>query len=168
MARGRKPKPLEQRQAEGNRGNRPLPEPLKSAPLDRTAPKILGPAGRDLWEEMMRLADAGVLDQVDRIGLTALCVQWDRAAEAARVLDEQGHYAKGSMGQVVPHPALAIERAAHSALFKFLAEYAATPVARARIQTARMHRQQAQEFEELTRGDVVDIEGLEEIDPEAL
>src|SRR5438309_6012563 len=139
--RGRKPKPIELREAEGNLSRRPLPAVIQTEALDAAAPAELGPAGRELWNELyVRLTTVGALDQVDRAGLTAACLQWDRAAEAARALEEEGHYSKGSMGQVIPHPAIAIERAAHDRVLKFLAEYAATPVARARIATAKAKR----------------------------
>jgi P27 family predicted phage terminase small subunit len=169
MARGRKPKPIELRDAEGNLRRRPLPAALKTDPLDAAPPAILGPAGRELWQELTgRLGAVGALDAVDRAGLTALCLQWDRAADAARVLAEQGHYAKGSMGQLVPHPALAIERAAHAMVLKLAAEYAATPVARARIATAQMQREQQREFEEIVDAAPIEIDDPAEVDGDAL
>ena len=169
MARGRKPKPIELQEASGNPGRRPLPAPVRTDPLDPTPPEELDTAGRELWAELVqRLGSVGALDQVDRAGLTALCIQWDRAADAAAVLKTQGHYAKGSKGQLVAHPALSIERNAHHALFKFLAEYAATPVARARIATAKAERNAARVFEEIIDADPLEIDAAGEIDADAL
>jgi P27 family predicted phage terminase small subunit len=167
MARGRKPKPVELREAEENPGHRPLPDKIDAGKkLDLEPPAILGPAGRELWLEMVeQLGGIGALYSIDRVGLLAMCLQWDRAMAATGVLDEQGHYAKGSMGQVVAHPALGVERSAHTALLKFAAEYAATPVARARVATARAAQRQTEEFEEIV-GELVDDDA--EIDAEVL
>jgi P27 family predicted phage terminase small subunit len=169
VARGRKPRPIELRDADGNPSRRPLPAPVKTEPLDTAPPPLLGPAGVELWRELTgRLGAVGALDAVDRAGLTALCLQWDRAAEAARVLCEQGHYVKGSMGQLAAHPALAIERSAHLAVMKFCAEYAATPVARARIATAQAQRQQQQEFDAIVDAEPIEIDDPSEIDGDGL
>jgi P27 family predicted phage terminase small subunit len=165
VARGRKPKPIELRDAEGNKRRKPLPPALRTAEMDVTAPAILGRAGRELWLELTeRLGGIGVLDQVDRPGLTALCLQWDRADAAARVMREQGQYAQGSVGQLVAHPALAVERKAHLAVMALLGEYAATPVARARIATAKAERDQRREFVEIVDAEPVEIDDVVEID----
>jgi P27 family predicted phage terminase small subunit len=169
MARGRKPKPIEIRDAEGNLVRRPLPAPVQPEKrLDPTPPAVLGEHGAALWRELYeQLAPLGVLYAVDRAGLLALCLQWDRAMEAAAVLEEQGHYARGSMGQVVEHPALRIEARAHAAIVKFAAEYAATPVARARVATAQAARKQQEEFEEIVGGDAIELDA-EELDGDDL
>ena len=168
MARGRKPKPIEQKVAEGNRGRRPLPEPVRTgAPLPAEPPDTLGDAGRELWIEMTtRLA--GILDAIDRAALTAMCQQADRAAAADKVIREQGHFARGSTGQVVAHPALGIERAAHALLLRFAAEYAATPVARARVAAARDARKEQYELDQLTSGGAVEIGDVVDLDAEEL
>lgn len=162
MARGRKPKPIELREAEENPGRRPLPAPLPSSgELVTEPPAMLGDDGAQLWREMtVRLGSVGALDAVDRAALTAMCLQWDRSCEAARVLDEQGHYARGSMGQLVAHPALAVERASHVALLKFAAEYAATPVARARVATAQSAQAQQRELESFISAEPLEIDDL--------
>lgn len=164
MARGRKPKPLELAHLD-NRGHRPLPDPLPGAgELDPEPPAVLGEAGAELWRELVaQLSAAKALHEIDRAALLALCQQWDRATHAAEVLDEQGLFAKGSMGQLVEHPALRIEARAHALLLKFASEYAATPVARARIATAKQISAQASEFDEIT-GDLIEEGEVEEID----
>jgi P27 family predicted phage terminase small subunit len=170
MARGRKPKPVELAQVDGNPGRRPLPEPLRPEKgLDFTPPGMLGRDGAELWVEMTsQLGAIGALYAVDRAGLLALCLQWDRAMAAADVLEEQGHYARGSLGQVVEHPALKVEARAHAAILKFAAEYAATPVARARVATAAAARRQQDEFEEITAGEASEIDVAAEIDDDEL
>lgn len=132
--RGRKRKPIEQALREGNPGNRTLPEPLKLRPGTPAKPAALPPAASELWDEIVpALAAAGVVERVDAAALTALCVQWARAEEARSVLTEDGLIGIGSMGQLAPHPALAIERSAHLAFLKFAEHYGLTAAARARI-----------------------------------
>lgn len=135
--RGRKPKPIEQRQREGNPGRRPLPEPLPLPESSLSKPD-LPDAASALWDELVPVLEAAdVLHRVDQAALEALCMQWERGAVAGRVLKEEGYFALGSMGQVVEHPALGIERQAHTLFLRFAEQYGITPVARARIATAR-------------------------------
>jgi P27 family predicted phage terminase small subunit len=166
--RGRKPKPIEFKEDDGNPGRRPLPEKIiEASGLPAEPPALLGPAGAEVYRKLVqRLGRA--LDEVDIFALTAMCIQWDRAAEAAGTIDQQGHYARGSMGQLVEHPALKTERAAHKAFVAFAAEYGATPVARARVAAAQSARAQAQELAEIVEADPVEIGEDEEIDPDVL
>lgn len=171
MTRGRKAKPIEIRDAEGNLARRPLPEPLlKNIALGSDPPDHLGDAGKDLWRELVgRLNAVGALDSVDRVQLTAMCIQWDRAVEARSTIEKQGLIARGSMGQPVEHPAVKIERAAHAAVLKFAAEFAATPVARARVATAKAAADAAAELAAITGdGDEEIVGEAEEIDGDVL
>jgi P27 family predicted phage terminase small subunit len=169
MARGRRPKPVEVAIADGNPGRRPLPEPIPGEKLEATPPAGLNEAGRDLWTELVeQLGAIGALHAIDRAGLTALCIQWDIAEEARKVVEEEGYFAVGSMGQVVPNPALAIMRAAHDRLLRYIGEYGATPVARARVAAARSKVEQQNEFEAITAGDPVEIDDGGEVDADAL
>jgi P27 family predicted phage terminase small subunit len=166
MPRGRPPKPIELRQAEGDDKHGALPVPVEAADLalDR-APDVLGDTGAAFWNEIVEmLGGAGVLKAIDRAALTAMCLQLDRADEAGRLLDDQGLVSKGSTGQMSEHPALKIEARAHTLLLKFASEYAATPVARARVAAARHEERKANEFEEIV-GELVEET---EIDAEAL
>lgn len=133
--RGRKPKPVEQKRREGNPGKRRLPEPVR-LPGGLLKPE-LPPAASELWDQVVPiLGQVGVLASVDRAALTAMCLQWERAVAARRVLEQEGYFALGSTGQLVEHPAVGIERAAHDRLLRFAAEFGITPVARARIAAA--------------------------------
>jgi P27 family predicted phage terminase small subunit len=134
--RGRKPKAIEQKIRSGNPGNRKLPEPLD---LGRGLPEKpdLPEAGARLWDEIVPvLAAAGVLNSVDRAALAALCIQWARAESARALVERQGEYVPGSMGQLVEHPGLAVERQAHALFLRFAEQYGLTPSARARIAAA--------------------------------
>lgn len=135
--RGRKPKPIEQKQREGNPGNRALPAPVTLPEYDVPKPPDLPDAAATLWDDIVPiLAEARVLNRIDGAALTAMCLQWERGQQARKVLKEEGLFALGSTGQVVPHPALEIERAAHTLFIRFAEQFGITPVARARIAAA--------------------------------
>lgn len=136
--KGRKPKPTEQKRREGNAGKRKLPEPVQIAPVSGLArPDDLPAEALQLWDDIVdRLHGAGILDLVDRPALTALCVQWARAERARKVLAQEGFFTIGSMGQLVEHPALSIERQAHALFLRFAEHYGLTAAARARIVAA--------------------------------
>jgi P27 family predicted phage terminase small subunit len=138
MPRGRPPKPAAQRRREGNAGKRKIPKDLPAAaPLDLTPPDDLLPEGVRFWHELVTaLTGWNQLHRVDRVALTAVCVQWQRAEQARQVLRHEGMFSRGSTGQLQEHPALGIERAAHAQVIRFLSEYGGTPVARARIAAA--------------------------------
>lgn len=170
MARGRKPKPVELRDAEGNLSRSPLPEPIiKNQGLSSEPPDMLGPEGRELWNDMVsRLGAAGALDLVDRAALTAMCVQWDIANDARRTREAQSLYSRGSRGQLTTHPAVAIERQALLVMLRYASEFAATPVARTRIAAARAHASAAAELEAIADDEAIEIEDFQEIDPDDL
>jgi P27 family predicted phage terminase small subunit len=135
--RGRKPKPVEQRQREGKLGHRSLPAPVELVAAGFEKPEDLPVAASLLWDELVPiLVAANVLNRVDRAALTALCVQWHRSVQARGVLAQEGLFALGSTGQVVAHPALEIERSAHLLFIRFAEQFGITPVARARIAAA--------------------------------
>lgn len=135
--RGRKAKPIEQKIREGNAGHRALPEPLKLNSGAPRKPDNLPPAGERLWDEIVPvLSGAGIIDRVDGAALTALCVQWGRAESARELVAVQGEYVPGSMGQLVEHPAIGVERAAHAMFLRFAEQYGMTAAARARIAAA--------------------------------
>lgn len=150
MARGRKPKPIELKDAEGNRGRRPLPDALAVERSRAEPPAVLGEAGGDIWRTVVeQLSSVGALATLDHAALLATCLQWDDFMTHRKVLDEQGHFTKGSMGQVVEHPALKAQARAAALLLKGLAEFAATPAGRARLATEKHKERQTDEFEEI-------------------
>jgi P27 family predicted phage terminase small subunit len=131
--RGRKRKPAQQKIREGNAGNRPTRE-LVIAPGTLAPPPDLPDEAVEMWGWLVsRLDAARILDQVDLPALVAMCVQWARGQQAQRVLDEEGMFELGSMGQLVEHPAISIERQAHTLFLRFAEQYGLTAAARARI-----------------------------------
>ena len=148
--KGRPPKPTEQKLREGNPGKRKLPEPVKveGRPLPESlqAPEHLAPEAKEAWDRIVpTLEQVGILDGVDMMALEAMVTQWARAKQAGRVVDEFGHAALGSTGQLVEHPALGTERAAMSLFLKFAEHYALTPVARTRLGLAEIQRKTMQQ-----------------------
>ncbi len=110
-----------------NPGNTQLPDPPDDLPHEAI----------EFWKDTVSLlGDAGVIHRADRSALIALSVQWARAERARKVLAEEGYFALGSMGQIVEHPALSVERQAHSMFLRFAEQYGLTPVAREKIQSS--------------------------------
>ncbi|CAB4198348.1 COG3747 Phage terminase, small subunit [uncultured Caudovirales phage] len=144
--RGPKPKPVEQKIREGNPGKRPLPEPLlvggrpALSELDEP-PAHLPPEAQEFWRDSVkRLVEVGVVDRVDVPVLEQLATQYARIRQAQRVLAADGHFVRGSVGQLREHPAMKIERDATSLFLKIAEHYALTPIARTRLGLAELHR----------------------------
>jgi P27 family predicted phage terminase small subunit len=159
--KGRKPKPIEQREREGNPGNRNLPEPLRTSEAGaRVAAPVGLPADAiELWDEVVtRLSEVGVLDRVDRGALIAMCTQWARSVTAGRVVAQEGFFALGSMGQLVEHPALAIERQSHALFLRFAEQYALTPSARARVAAVMSARHTVAELDSIIGADPIELD----------
>jgi P27 family predicted phage terminase small subunit len=144
---GNAPKPVEQARREGNPGKRELPEPLLVAgrPVEGDqmleAPENLPKDGKDAWNMVVpTLHEVGLLDRVDRLALTAMCMSWARAMQAGKVIARQGHLVRGSTGQVREHPSLRTERESFRQFFTMAEHFALTPVARTRLGLAELHR----------------------------
>lgn len=146
MPRGQKPKPVEQRIREGNAGKNKLPEPLLVGGRPMPA-EIADPPGhltadaREFWRtSVLRLAEVGIIDRVDVPVLEQLATQYARIRGAQRVIESEGYFARGSVGQIREHPALKIEREATTQFLKIAEHYALTPIARTRLGLAELHR----------------------------
>jgi P27 family predicted phage terminase small subunit len=144
--RGRKPKPVEQKIAEGNPGKRALPEHLLVGgrpTLDelREPPAHIPPEAQQFWRDsVQRLIEVGIVDRVDVPVLEQLATQYARIRQAQRVLAEDGHYVRGSVGQLRAHPAIKIEAEATRLFLQMAEHYALTPIARTRLGLAELHR----------------------------
>jgi P27 family predicted phage terminase small subunit len=87
----------------------------------------------------------GIVDIIDRANLEALCMSYQRMMEARLAIAEDGPFSTGSMGQLVEHPALKIEREAQRDFLRFSEHYALTPIARTRLGLAEIARRTMQE-----------------------
>jgi P27 family predicted phage terminase small subunit len=144
--RGRKPTPIEQRIIEGNPRKHAIPQPVlvsgrpQLAELDEP-PEHLPPEAQEFWRtSITRLIEVGIIDRVDVPVLEQLAVQYARIRQAQRVLAQDGHYSRGSAGQLKRHPAMDIETNATAMFLKIAEHYALTPVARTRLGLAELHR----------------------------
>jgi P27 family predicted phage terminase small subunit len=144
---GNRPKPVEQKRREGNPGKRAMPEPLLVAgrPVENDPmldpPDHLPKDGREAWDSVVpTLHEVGLLDRVDRLTLTAMCMAWARAIQAGKVVARQGHLVRGSQGQLREHPSLRTERENFRQFLTFAEHYALTPVARTRLGMAELNR----------------------------
>ena len=143
---GRPPKPSEIRRREGNPGHRPLPEVILISgrpalgELDEP-PAHLSKDARDFWSTTVaRLIESGIVDRVDIPALEQLATQYARIRQAQRVIASDGHYIRGSVGQLRESPALKIEREATILFLRLAENFGLTPVARARLGLAEMSR----------------------------
>jgi P27 family predicted phage terminase small subunit len=161
MARGRPPKPVEQRRLEGGStvSHRPLPEPLLVAgrpELQKFAepPPGLPEDAKEFWaDSVVKLAEVGVLDLVDTPALEMLATQYARVLQARRVIAAKGLFALGSVGQVREAPWVRLERDAMAAFMRMASEFALTPVARTRLGLAQLHgKAMAKELEDAIGG----------------
>jgi P27 family predicted phage terminase small subunit len=144
--RGRKPKPIEQRIAEGNPRKHAVPQPVLVSgrpqlhELDEP-PEHLPPEAQEFWRtSVTRLIEVGIIDRVDVPVLEQLAVQYARIRQAQRVLAQDGHYSRGAAGQLKRHPAMDIESNATAMFLKIAEHYALTPIARTRLGLAELHR----------------------------
>lgn len=145
---GRRPKPAELRRLEAGGGerspvsHRAVPEPIVvqgREPL--TMPGGLPRDAEDAWHAIVPpLERIGLLDGIDAIALEAMCVQYARAKQAGRIVAEQGPLTTGSTGQIVEHPAVAIERNAAAMFFRYAESYGLTPTARTRLGLTELKR----------------------------
>jgi P27 family predicted phage terminase small subunit len=153
--RGRKPKPVEQRQKEGNAARRPLPDTLLVSGRPTLAelqepPEHIPAEAKDFWRDSVtRLIEVGIVDRVDVPVLEQLATQYARIRQSQRVLAQDGHFVRGSVGQLREHPAMKIEREATRMFLQLAEHYALTPIARTRLGLAELHRRSlAEELKE--------------------
>lgn len=141
--RGRPAKPSAIREAEGNRGKRPLPkrEPKPKAGTP-PAPADLGAGARAEYKRLaVDLESMRVLTLADRGALAATARAWEEYLEARR---EVQAWAKANEGRVtvptasgglVAHPATKIASDAWRRYVTGLSHFGLTPATRTKVQT---------------------------------
>lgn len=172
--KGRKPRSVESKRAEGNPGHQRLPDTVLlggRAVKGETfpPPDDLQADGAALWNELVpALIAQGTFDRSDLPIIHLGCAQWQRAALARRVLAQDGMYAAGSTGQIVSHPAVRQERDATREFMRIMEMLGAGPVGRARMGLAvltgeRMMREldDALGPADFIEGDAVPMSGAE-------
>ena len=138
MARpGTKPKPTALKKLAGNPGRRALNErepqyDLRSVRVPRGR---LNADGKRIWRSIApRLADVGLLTEVDKPALEMMCLHYQVVLEASRIIEKRGIIALGSQGQPVAHPAVTSLNTSSTAFRRWATEFGLTPSSRTRLQ----------------------------------
>jgi P27 family predicted phage terminase small subunit len=146
MPRGAPPKPphLHTGNAHGPKDKLPQPVSIGGRP-DRLPepPDYLEEDGLHFWEVAVpALHELNVLDIVDRPALEMAATAYERFQQARRVIKAQGVLARGRNGEIVPHPAVRIEREAQATFLRFAEQFGLTASARARLGIAILQGQE--------------------------
>lgn len=135
---GRRRKPNAIREAEGNRGRRPIPDEPK-VPAGTTMPSYLSAGARAVWRRLYPLLDeSGVLARTDREALIEFCTVFDRwrvaEAEVSEWLEQKNTYlVKQRNGVIKPHPSIAIANTYLDKARQLQADLGLTPTSRSRV-----------------------------------
>lgn len=135
MKRGTKPKPIEQREREGNPRDHPLPGKVVVGGRDLPKPPAgLSTVARTRFTWIVKLmADANLLDAADAGVVAAAAVALARAIAAGREVTKRGDYVKSRFGETIANPALRVERDSWAAFNRYAEQLGLTPSARARL-----------------------------------
>lgn len=95
-------------------------------------PEHLGEEGVRVWLDTAARIGPALESAVEYAALEAFCGQCDRLADARRRLSEEGAIISDARGNAVPHPALAIERAAAASIERMAKRWRPYPTAPAR------------------------------------
>lgn len=132
--RGRRPKPLAMKIAEGNAGKRKLPREANYADGVGEPPEHLTTEGKSEWERIVSVVvSERILKQTDRAALAAYCGAYGRWVEAERILKRDGILSAGATGNTVAHPAVSISSDSLRLMHRYLIEFGFTPAARAKV-----------------------------------
>ena len=139
---GRRPKPTNLLNFQGNPGGRRLNEHEPQPPKPRRAPPAppeLGDVGKQEWKRMARiLHDLGLLTGLDRGMLTAYCKSFEQWVEAVRMTDRFGTVALTANRTPVQSPYVGIANRALANMTRIAVEFGLTPAARSRVQAPPM------------------------------
>jgi P27 family predicted phage terminase small subunit len=128
--------PKDKRPQPVSMGGRPerLPEP----------PDYLNDDGKLFWEiAVPALHELNVLDIVDRPALEMAATAYERFHQARRVINVHGVLTRRQpSGEIIPHPAVRIEREAQATFLRFAEQFGLTASARARLGIAILQGQE--------------------------
>ena len=136
-ARGPAAKPTALRQLQGNPGKRrlnhgePRPGARERVP---SAPQWLSLEAKKHWRRVApRLHAAGLLTEVDVVGLAMLCEALAQYVEGKEIAEREGAIAISDQGNVYQHPAIGLMKTARTDVLRWAREFGMTPAARSRI-----------------------------------
>lgn len=140
---GPPPKPTALKLIEGNPGRRPLNKNEPKPPIARpAAPAFLTGHAAGEWARIVdRLADVGLMTDIDVATLAAYCQaygRWVQAEEALAVFAARdpvnhGLIIKTSNGNAIQSPLVGAANTAMQLMHKFAVEFGMTPAARSRL-----------------------------------
>lgn len=133
--RGPAPKPTRLKVLQGNPGRRPLngqePQPKATPPR---CPPWLDDAAKAKWKALVpELSRLGILTIVDGDALAAYCQAWAEFKTATETLRLTGRTFETATGNLLPHPAVAQQRSAWTAIKAFAALFGLDPSSRSRL-----------------------------------
>src|SRR5947209_4306168 len=104
--RGRKPKPVGMKIAEGNPGKRPLnanePKPTPGAPK---CPKHLQGEARKEWRRIVpELDKMGLMTSVDLVAMACYCESWATYLTALAKIEQEGQVITNDKGNACTNP----------------------------------------------------------------
>jgi P27 family predicted phage terminase small subunit len=119
----------------GNPGRRKLPgdepRPKVGAPH---CPSFLDATAKSIWRALApELARLGLLTIVDGGALAGYCQAWAEFEIATKTLRKEGRFFKTESGYLAPHPAVAQQRSALTAIRAFAGLFGLDPSSRSRI-----------------------------------
>jgi len=105
MARGRRPKPVELRKLEGNRGKRKLKAVPQYTPITSEPPAFLDDLAKDEWIRIYsELSESGVLKTTDLMVFAAYCQAASRWQLAEIMVLEEGFIVSTPNGTPMQNP----------------------------------------------------------------
>ena len=109
----------------------PIPRDARPYP-----PDWLSPAAIQVWDRtVFELTAMGMAHAADIDALVVYCTAVVNHARAQQLLDAAGPLLKGSEGQVIRNPAVAVVHAASAIIHRFAREFGLTPSARVSLGT---------------------------------
>lgn len=135
-ARGPAAKPTKLRELQGNPGKRPLnrKEPRPGAGKMPSAPRWMSLEAKRQWRRLApKLYAAGLLTEVDGLGLAMLCEAVGQYVEGKEIVEKEGAIAVSDQGNVYQHPAIGLMKTARAEVLRWAREFGMTPAARSRI-----------------------------------
>lgn len=135
MTRGRKPKPQQMKNLEGNRSKVSKAELAMEEPQGKGQPRM--PPGmsadeQELWLDVVSSLPVGLLSRADENTIERAARYWAMFRESADMVAKTGLMVRSSFGPV-KNPALAIMNMAAKQLQAAGSELGLSPVARARL-----------------------------------
>jgi len=88
-----------------------------------TPPAHLSPAAQQAWSEITAKMGNGAVDGIEGPALEAYAVAIARQRDAQQRIDSEGIIIAGDKGNPIPHPALAIEKAASAEIRAWVTRY---------------------------------------------